>query len=177
MQYNLCFLLQLCSWHCDTRSFKKKVLCCAHLTVEEAETNFGAVNHPSIILHIDAALLPAADRVVRKRRIPFDVFYRLQIFRGHFLQPTSHNISSGMSAVKQSDLNLKSERLAQGLKTTVLFGMQMNDVMFSELMEVRTFLGVTVQRIFMMLLDFSCPSWGLYLRNKRLLSWERKTMC
>lgn len=100
------------------RHTQKKVLCCAHLTVEEAETNFGAVNHPSIILHIDAALLPAADRVVSKRRIPFDVFYRLQIFRGHFLQPTSHNISSGMSAVKQSDLNLKSERLAQGLKTT-----------------------------------------------------------
>lgn len=32
-----------------------------------------------------------------------------------------------------------------------------------------TFLGVTVHRILMMLLDFSCPSWGFFLRNSRLL--------
>ena len=61
----------------------------AHLAVEEAEANFGAVNHPSVILHVDAALLPAAGRVVGERRIPLYVVYCLQIFRGHFLQPVT----------------------------------------------------------------------------------------
>lgn len=58
-----------------------------NLALEEAKTDFGAVNHPSIVLHIDAALLPAADRVVRKGRVPFYVLDGLQIFMGHFLQP------------------------------------------------------------------------------------------
>lgn len=55
-----------------------------HLTVEEAESNFGAVNHASVILHIDAALLPATGRIVG--RIPLYVVYCLQIFMRHFLQ-------------------------------------------------------------------------------------------
>lgn len=37
------------------------------------------------------------------------------------------------------------------------------------LTEALTFLGVTVHRMLMMLLDFSCPSWGFFLRNRRLL--------
>lgn len=56
---------------------------CSHLAVEEAEANFGAVNHSPVVLHIDAALLPAAGRVIGW--IPFDVLYHLQIFMGHFL--------------------------------------------------------------------------------------------
>lgn len=65
----------------------KTLFCSTHLAVEEAETNFGAVNHPTIILHIDAALLPATGRIIGEWRIPFYVLYRLQIFSGHFLQP------------------------------------------------------------------------------------------
>lgn len=37
-----------------------------------------------------------------------------------------------------------------------------------------TFRGVTVHRILMMLLDFSCPSWGFFLRNRRLLSKRKE---
>lgn len=51
--------------------------------MEEAESNFGAVNHASVILHVDAALLPAICWIVG--RIPFYVLNRLQIFMGHFL--------------------------------------------------------------------------------------------
>lgn len=61
--------------------------------MEEAETNFGAVNHSPVVLHIDAALLPAAGRVIRW--IPFYVLYGLQIFMGHFLPKYS---SSGVNA-------------------------------------------------------------------------------
>lgn len=64
--------------------------CSTHLAVEEAETNSGAVNHSAVVLHIDAALLPAAGRVVGW--IPFYVLYRLQIFMGHFL-PQCHNVN------------------------------------------------------------------------------------
>lgn len=78
----LCFFYLL---SCCFNIVIKKLFCATHLAVQEAETNFGAVNHASIIFHIDAALLPAAGRVVR--RIPFYVLYSLQIFRGHFLQP------------------------------------------------------------------------------------------
>lgn len=67
----------------------KRLFCCNHLAVEEAEANFGAVNHAPIVLHIDAALLPATGRVVGW--IPFYVLYRLQIFMGHFL-PQNHNV-------------------------------------------------------------------------------------
>lgn len=55
--------------------------------MKETETNFGAVNHSSVILHIDAALLPATGWVVGEWRIPFYVVYLLQIFIVHFLQP------------------------------------------------------------------------------------------
>lgn len=64
----------------------KRLFCWNHLAVEEAETNSGAVNHSPVVLHIDAALLPAAGRVIG--RIPFYVFYCLQIFMGHFLAKT-----------------------------------------------------------------------------------------
>lgn len=60
-----------------------KTFSCNHLAVEEAETNFGAVNHSPVVLHIDAALLPAAGGVIGW--IPFYVLYHLQIFVGHFL--------------------------------------------------------------------------------------------
>lgn len=63
----------------------KKLFCSSHLAVEEPETNFGAVNHPSVIPHIDAALLPAADWVIRKRGSPLNVLNCLQILVGHFL--------------------------------------------------------------------------------------------
>lgn len=56
----------------------------SHLAVEEAESNFGAVDHASVVLHVDAALLPAAGWIVG--RIPLYVLYRLQIFMRHFLQ-------------------------------------------------------------------------------------------
>lgn len=65
------------------------LFCCNHLAVEEAEANFGAVNHAPIVLNVDAALLPAAGRVVGW--IPFYVLYCLQIFMGHFL-PQNHNV-------------------------------------------------------------------------------------
>lgn len=39
-----------------------------------------------------------------------------------------------------------------------------------------TFLGVTVQRMLMMLLDFSCPSCGYFFRNKRLLLRKQETL-
>lgn len=65
------------------------MFCSNHLAVEEAEANFGAVNHSPVVLHIDAALLPAAGRIIGW--IPFYVLYRLQIFMGHFL-PQCYNI-------------------------------------------------------------------------------------
>lgn len=68
------------------KSHEKILLCSAHLAVEEAETDFGAVNHTSVVLHIDAAFFPAICRVIGKWWVPFDVLYRLQIFVGHFLQ-------------------------------------------------------------------------------------------
>lgn len=68
-----------------------------HLAVEEAEANFGAVNHAAVVLHVDAALLPAAGWVVG--RIPLDVLYRLQIFMGHFL-PQIHR-DSGVNATRR----------------------------------------------------------------------------
>lgn len=66
-----------------------KWFCSIHLAVQEAEPNFGAVNHPSEILHIDAALLPPTGRVIGERRVPFNVLYCLQIFWRHFLQPVT----------------------------------------------------------------------------------------
>lgn len=66
-----------------SRADVNKMFCPSHLAVEEAEANFGAVNHPPVVLHVDTALLPATGRVVG--RIPFYVLYRLQIFMGHFL--------------------------------------------------------------------------------------------
>lgn len=56
-----------------------------YLTVQEAKTHFGAVDQPAVVFYIDAALLPAAGRVIRKRRVPFNVLYSLKIFRRHFL--------------------------------------------------------------------------------------------
>lgn len=41
--------------------------------------------------------------------------------------------------------------------------------------EVLTFLGVTVQRMLIILLDFSCPSWGFFLRNRRLLLQRKES--
>lgn len=52
-----------------------------YLTVQEAKAHFGAVDQPAIVFYIDAALLPAAGRVIGKRWVPFDVFYGLKIFR------------------------------------------------------------------------------------------------
>lgn len=51
-----------------------------YLTVQEAKTDFGAVDQPAIVLYINAALLPATDRIVGKGRVPFDVLYGLKIF-------------------------------------------------------------------------------------------------
>lgn len=59
--------------HVTSHPVVSKLFCSAHLAVEEAETDFGAVNHPSVILHVDAALLPATGRVIGERRIPFDL--------------------------------------------------------------------------------------------------------
>lgn len=50
------------------------------LAVLEAKSNFGAMDHSAVVFHVDAALLPAAGRIVGERRIPFDVLYCLQIF-------------------------------------------------------------------------------------------------
>lgn len=139
-----------------------KLFCFTHLAMEETETNFRAVNHSSVILHIDAAFLPATGRVIRKGRIPFNVFYCLQIFRGQFLQPV-------MTVVKfRHDTNkpvcqrdgIKNRTQVDTFTRVVLFGMQII-VMLSllyKLMEFLTFLGVTVHNMLMMLLDFSCPS-------------------
>lgn len=74
------------------------LFCCNHLAVEEAEANFGAVNHAPIVLHVDAALLPATGRVVGW--IPFYVLNRLQIFMGHFL-PQNHNVIHVIAALIQ----------------------------------------------------------------------------
>lgn len=51
-----------------------------YLTVQEAKADFGAVDQPAIVLYINAALLPATDRVIGKGRVPFDVLYGLKIF-------------------------------------------------------------------------------------------------
>lgn len=55
------------------------------LAVEKTETDFRMVDHSAVVLDIDAALLPAVDRVVRERRVPLNVLDRLQVFMGHFL--------------------------------------------------------------------------------------------
>lgn len=96
----------------------------------EPEADLGAVNHPSVVLHVDAAFLPAAGWVIRKRRIPFNVLYCLQIFGGEFLE---------------------------AVVTTVRFRHCTRLVLFGG-SESLTFLGVTVHNMLMMLLDFSCPS-------------------
>ena len=76
--------------------------------------------------------------------------------------------------VSQRDGNKKSNRAQIDIcRRAILFGMQMIEFHVSavscEPTEGLTFLGVTVHRILMMLLDFSCPSWGFFLRNRRLL--------
>lgn len=85
VQQELCCFFLIVAFMIFQHRVIKKLFVFAHLAVQEAETNFGAVNHPSVVLHIDAALLPATGRVVG--RIPLYVLYRLQIFMGHFLQP------------------------------------------------------------------------------------------
>lgn len=70
--------------------------------MEEAETDFGAVNHSPVVLHIDAALLPAADWVIGW--IPFYVLYRLQIFMGHFLSQCNNISGVNAALVNQFDL-------------------------------------------------------------------------
>lgn len=52
-----------------------------YLTVQEAKAHFGAVDQPAVVLYVDAAFLPAAGRVIGKRRVPFDVLDGLEIFR------------------------------------------------------------------------------------------------
>lgn len=57
----------------------------SYLAVQESEAHFGAVDHAAVVLHINAALFPAADGVVWEWRIPFYILYRLEVFRGHLL--------------------------------------------------------------------------------------------
>lgn len=57
----------------------------SYLAVQEAEADFGAVDHSAIVLHINAALLPSTSWVIGERGVPFDVLNRLEIFGGHFL--------------------------------------------------------------------------------------------
>lgn len=52
----------------------------SYLAVQEAEADFGAVDHSAIVLHINAAFLPSTSWVVGERRVPFDVLNRLEIF-------------------------------------------------------------------------------------------------
>lgn len=56
-----------------------------YLTMQEAKAHFGAVDQPAVVLYINAALLPATSRVVRKRGLPFDILNGLKIFSCHFL--------------------------------------------------------------------------------------------
>ena len=53
----------------------------SYLAVQETEAHFGAVDHAAIVLHVDAALLPAAGGIVGERRVPFDLIYQLEVLR------------------------------------------------------------------------------------------------
>lgn len=64
------------------------------------------MNHAAVILHVDAALLPAVGQVVGW--VPLDVLYRLQIFRVHSLQPVRASVRSMNDVMNQSDLLLQS---------------------------------------------------------------------
>lgn len=123
--------------------------CSTHLALGETETHFGTVNHPSKVLHINTAFLPAAGRVVMERRIPFYVLYGPQVFGGHFLQATTTSVKHISSKISESSKRSLEIQIPGDHEVTLK--------------------GVTVLRMFMMLLDFSCPSWGFFRRNRRLL--------
>lgn len=149
----------------------------SHLTMEEAEANFGAVNHASVVLHVDAALLPATGWIVR--RIPFYVLNRLQVLMRHFLQRsddvglwwrTETITQSGLLSLSlRDDCKRKSARRSFPMWGHVWNAGTVGSITPPHILSVGTFLGVTVHRMLMILLDFSCPSWGFFLRNSRLL--------
>lgn len=53
--------------------------------------------------------------------------------------------------------------------------MQKKVIRIKVITKLLTFLGVTVQRMLMILLDFSCPSCGFFFRNSLLLLGRQKT--
>lgn len=143
--------LSMCiGWITGDCIWKMDMHCDADLAMQEAKLHFGTVDHPSIVLDVDAALLPASWWVIGEGGVPFDVFNCLKILGWHLLSKDVHGTFRENSSMVVILINMLVERVSL------------------------TFLGVTVHKMLMMLLDFTWPSWGFFLRNSRRLLFRGK---